>query len=96
MPARTRKPTPRNRLKACRAQTHLSQRELAILAGCTTATIGDIESGRNRTPSHDKVVGIIRALRDRGCAAGAAENCFPVKVVPRMIAATVSRRRKAS
>lgn len=61
-----------------RTTLKLSQKRLARLTRCTQATIGDIESGRNRQPSYEKVVRIVRALRANGLPDITADDLFAV------------------
>lgn len=83
MPRRRRRkkalPQPRIKLIAARETAKLTQKALGVLAACTTATIGDIESGRNRQPSHTKVVRIVRALKRHGLPNLTEPDLFPVK-----------------
>lgn len=70
---------PRLKLIAARETARLTQKELGMLSRCTMATIGDIETGRNRQPSHDKVVRIVRALRAHGLPNVDEDALFVVK-----------------
>lgn len=63
---RRRMVRPRDRFKSARETAGLTQTQLATLAGCTVATIYDIESGRNKAPSYVKVAGILTALHSHG------------------------------
>lgn len=63
---RRRMVRPRNRFKSARKTAGLTQTQLAAWAGCTVATIYDIESGRNKAPSYVKVAGILTALHAHG------------------------------
>ena len=49
-------------LRAARKALGWSQANLAWASDCTTATIADLESGRNREPSYEKVTRICAAL----------------------------------
>lgn len=85
---------PREGLRRAREATGLSQQELADAAGTTVATISDLENGRNREPSHAKVVSIVRALRANGLPGVSIEELFPVPLVPLMVRDPQKRRRK--
>ena len=50
------------RLRQTRDTVKLSRTNLAKRADVKAATIADIEEGRNRNPSYDKVVRLARAL----------------------------------
>lgn len=63
----TRKPTERRQrfdqiLRERRAQTGISQSQLAALAGVSEAYIGMLETGRRSSPSHDVLQNIADAL----------------------------------
>jgi transcriptional regulator with XRE-family HTH domain len=73
---------PNTALRDAREAAEMSQHELAAASGCTVATISDLENGRNRQPSHTKVVRIITALRNNGLANVMADDLFPVEKVP--------------
>jgi transcriptional regulator with XRE-family HTH domain len=73
----------------------MTQQELAAASGCTVATISDLESGRNRQPSHTKVVSIVRALRANGLPGAMIEDLFPVALVP-LVARPVRRAKRKS
>ncbi len=86
MPARRRrarrrkaKPIPRLKLIAARETARLTQEELALLAACPSSAIGDIECGRNRQPSHTRVVRIVRALQRHGLPNITEDQLFVVK-----------------
>ena len=85
-------PVPREGLRRAREATGMSQQDLATLAATTVATISDLESGRNREPSHSKVVNILRALRNAGLLSATEEELFPVALVP--IATDTSRQKR--
>lgn len=82
MPARKRPSLPRLKLRMARTTLKLSQKELGRLTRCTQATIGDIESGRNHQPSHEKVVRIVRALRAHGLPDVSVDDLFSVPDIP--------------
>jgi transcriptional regulator with XRE-family HTH domain len=65
-------------LRAARQAVHMTQQALADAAGCTAATIHDIESGRNHDPSHAKAVRIYRALQKQGLSHMAQDDVFPI------------------
>lgn len=50
------------RLKAARESKGWSRRDLSTKSGVHYATVADIEEGRNRQPSYEKVVLLARAL----------------------------------
>jgi transcriptional regulator with XRE-family HTH domain len=87
-------PVPREALRRARENTGMSQQDLATLAGTTVATISDLESGRNREPSHSKVVSIVRALRNAGLISVSEEELFPVALVPIATDTPAQRKRK--
>lgn len=65
-------------LKEARELVKLSQSELDRRAGLPTGTIHDLESGRIESPSFERVVLIVRALRRAGMKGLEAEQLFPV------------------
>ena len=65
-------------LRAAREAVHMTQKALADAAGCTAATIHDIESGRNHDPSHAKVVRIYAALQKQGLRHMAQDDVFAI------------------
>lgn len=86
--------TPFAVLKQAREALHLSQEELADAAGCTAATVSDIENGRNHEPSHKKAVAIWRALRRKGSNFG-IDEVFPVPEPASVSRVVFSKRRRA-
>jgi transcriptional regulator with XRE-family HTH domain len=78
---------PRDALRKARESVRMTQKQLAEAAGCTTATISDLESGRNHQPSHDKAMHIFQALCDAGLMNMTIGELFPVSEIP-------SRKRK--
>lgn len=60
----------------------MTQKELAEAAGCTTATVSDLESGRNHQPSHEKALHIYQALCDAGLMDMSIGELFPVSDIP--------------
>lgn len=65
-------------LKEARDIAGLTQQELANRSGLTQTTIYDLESGRNKKPSHETVVRVVRALQRSGLAGVTAEQLFPI------------------
>jgi transcriptional regulator with XRE-family HTH domain len=61
-----------------RESVGMSQRDLAEAAGCTAATISDLESGRNHDPSHAKVVRIYAALQARNLRHMTMDEVFSI------------------
>lgn len=70
-------------IKEARRLTGLSQAQLDAAAGVRLGTTMDLESGRNKNPSHSTVVRIVRALHQRGLAGLTTEDLFPVTEVDR-------------
>jgi len=69
-------------LKTAREAAKLTQARLARLSGVTAGTIWDIEHRRNKSPSHDKVVRLIRVLRGHGLPELSAADVFDVPDLP--------------
>jgi transcriptional regulator with XRE-family HTH domain len=65
-------------LKQARELAGLSQAELDRRAGLATGTIHELESGRTESPSWERVVRIVRALRRAGLKGIDGEQLFPV------------------
>jgi transcriptional regulator with XRE-family HTH domain len=65
-------------LKVARELAGLSQIELDRRAGLPTGTTHDLESGRVESPSFERVVLIVRALRRAGLKGVEGEQLFPV------------------
>ena len=84
---------PREALRRAREATGLTQRQLADAAACTTATISDLESGRNHEPSHEKVVHIYRALCSHGMTNVTMDELFSVSDIS--VNRVISNRRKS-
>src|SRR5262252_2586413 len=82
----------RTALKQAREALGLSQRELGEASDCTTATISDLENGRNHEPSHEKVVHIFQALQAHGMTGITMDELFAVSSISHRI---TRRRRKA-
>lgn len=65
-------------LRQARELLGISQLELDRESGLPKGSVNDIEAGRNRRPSHDTVIRIVRALRRRGLQGADSEQLFPV------------------
>ncbi len=65
-------------LREARNLAGLSRNRLAEMAGTTTTTIYDLETGRNANPAHETVVRIIRALQRVGLSGLTMDQIFPV------------------
>lgn len=65
-------------LKEARELAKLSQAELDRRAGLPAGTTHDLESGRIESPSFERVVLIVRALRRAGLKGLEGEQLFPV------------------
>lgn len=65
-------------LREAREIAGLSRNRLAELAGTTTTTIYDLETGRNANPSHETVIRVVRALQRAGLAGLSADQLFPI------------------
>jgi len=70
-------------LRTAREAAQLSQARLAKLSGVTPGTVYDIETGRNRFPSHDKVARLIQVLRAHGMPDLTEEKVFGLPALPR-------------
>lgn len=68
------------RLRKTRDTVDCSRTRLAKLSGVNAATIADIEEGRNRNPSYDKVVRLARAL------GVTPDYLYPVDFQPQQVA----------
>jgi transcriptional regulator with XRE-family HTH domain len=79
-PTRRMRPGGKRRfpLRDARESVGMTQKQLAHAAGCTPATISDLESGRNHDPSHTKAVNIYRALQKQGLSHMAQDDVFPI------------------
>ncbi len=65
-------------LKDARELAGLSQNELDRRAGLPIGSIFELENGRTKSPSWDRVVRIVRALKRAGLKGVDAEQLFPV------------------
>jgi len=65
-------------LKEARELAGLSQSELDRRAGVPQGTTHDLETGRVESPSFERVVRIVRALRRAGLKGVDGEQLFPV------------------
>lgn len=68
------------RLRAARTKAQLTRTQLAARSEVNTGTIADIEEGRNRNPSYDKVVRLARSL------GVSPEQLYPIEFQPRQVA----------
>ena len=66
-------------LLEARKLTGLTRQALADLADTNTTTIYDLETGRNKAPSHVIVVRLVRAFQKAGLRGLTAEDLFPVE-----------------
>lgn len=87
---------PRPALKRAREAVGLTQAQLADAAKCTTATISDLENGRNHQPSHEKVVHIFQALINFGMSGTTMDELFGVPKIAMNRLLPGRRRRRAS
>jgi len=69
-------------LKQARDLAGFTRNRLAELAGTTTTTIYDLETGRNKRPAYETVVRLVRAFQDAGLKGITAEQLFPVDEDP--------------
>jgi transcriptional regulator with XRE-family HTH domain len=82
MPTLSKPATPREALRKARRAVGWTQQQLAEAADCTTATISDLENGRNHQPSHEKSMHIFQALCDAGLMNVTIGELFPVSEIP--------------
>jgi DNA-binding XRE family transcriptional regulator len=65
-------------LPEARRLTGMTQSQLDDEAELTRGTVADLETGRNKNPSHTIVTNIIRAFHNRGLRGVSADELFPV------------------
>lgn len=70
-------------LKTAREAAQLSQARLAELSGVTPGTVWDIEHGKNKFPSHDKVARLIQVLRQHGLPSLSEHDVFGIPALPK-------------
>jgi len=73
-------------LQEARELVKLSQSELDRRAGLPIGTTHDLENGRVDSPSWERVVRIVRALRRSGLKGVEGESLFPVPASGKEIA----------